>query len=181
MLDYLIPEDEVDNDTDYQNKIRKQIDRPIQTADDTEYSPEEIRTAIEALDSKKVTGENGTASEILQRAYRPFPKHIYTLYNQCLRQGCFPKLWKTVNVILITKPGNESTSDPSNYRQISIINDGGKVLEKLLFNKTIHIYKRSPEPQSIRFHPKEKHNQRGNGSKGVRIRGAATRINYNSC
>ena len=34
MLDYLIPKDEVDNNTDYQNKIRKLVERPIQTDDD---------------------------------------------------------------------------------------------------------------------------------------------------
>jgi len=138
MLDYLIPKDEVDNDTDYHNKIRKQIERPIQTADDREYSSEEIRTAIEAIHSKKAPGEDGITSEILQHAYRQFPKLIYTLYNQCLRLGCFPKIWKRVKVIPITKPGKEDTIAPSKYRPISLINDGGKVLEKLLINRIMH-------------------------------------------
>jgi len=53
MFDYLIPNDEVENGTDYHNKIRKQIERLIQTADDRQYSPEEIRTAIETMHSKK--------------------------------------------------------------------------------------------------------------------------------
>ena len=34
MLDYFIPKDEVDNESDYHNTIRTQIERPIQTADD---------------------------------------------------------------------------------------------------------------------------------------------------
>jgi len=76
MLDYLIPKDEVNNDTDYHNKIRKQIERPIQTANDREYSPEEIRTAIEVIHSKKAPGEEGITSEIIQRAHRQFPKLI---------------------------------------------------------------------------------------------------------
>jgi len=76
MLDYLIPKDEVNNDTDYHNNIRKQIQRPIQTADDREYTPEEIRTAIEAIHRKKATGEDVITSEIQQRAYRQFPKLI---------------------------------------------------------------------------------------------------------
>ena len=86
MLDYLIPKDDEDNESDYDNTIKTQTERPIQTADDREYSPEEIRTAIEAINSKKAPGEDGITSEILQRAYKQFPNFIYTLYNQCLRQ-----------------------------------------------------------------------------------------------
>ena len=43
--------------------------------------------AIEAINSKKAPEEEGITSEILQRAYKQFPNLIYTLYNQCLRQG----------------------------------------------------------------------------------------------
>jgi hypothetical protein len=94
MLDYLIAKDDEDKDSDYHNTIRAQIEIPIQTADDREYTPEETRTAIEILKSKKAPGEDGITSEILQRAYKQFPSFIHTIYNQCLRQGCFPKRWK---------------------------------------------------------------------------------------
>ena len=43
MLECLVPKDEVDNESDYHNTIRTQTERPIQTADDREYSLEEIR------------------------------------------------------------------------------------------------------------------------------------------
>jgi hypothetical protein len=91
VLDYLIPKDDEDNDSDYQKTIRTEIGRPIQTADDREYTPEEIETAIEVINSKKAPGEDGITSNILQRAYKQFPKLINTIYNQCLRWGCFPK------------------------------------------------------------------------------------------
>jgi len=120
MLVNLIPKDEVDNDTHYHNKIRKQMGRPIQTADDREYSPEEIRTAIEALHSKKAPGENGITNEIIKLAHRQFLKLIFTLYNLCFNQGCFPKLWKRVKLIPITKPGKESTNVPSKYRTTNL-------------------------------------------------------------
>jgi hypothetical protein len=54
-LDYLIPKDDEDNDSDYQKTIRTQIGKPIQTADDREYTPEEIGLAIEAINRKKST------------------------------------------------------------------------------------------------------------------------------
>ena len=112
MLDYLIPKDEVDNDSEYRNSIRTQTKRPIQTADDRDYSPEEIRTAIEARNSKKAPGQDGIISEILQRAYKQLQTFIHTLHNLGLRQRCFPKLWKRVKVIPTMKPGKEDTTDP---------------------------------------------------------------------
>jgi hypothetical protein len=101
MLDYLIPKDDED-DSDDQETIRTQIGWPIQKADDREYTPEEVGTAIEVINSKKSPGKDGINSNILQRAYNQFPKLINTIHNQCLRQGCFPKRLKRVKVIRIT-------------------------------------------------------------------------------
>jgi len=55
MLDYLIPKDERDKESEYHNTIRTQTERPILTADDIEYSPEEIRMAIDEINLKKIT------------------------------------------------------------------------------------------------------------------------------
>jgi len=89
MLDYLITKDEEDNDLDYHKTIRILTERPIQTADDREYTPEEIWNAIDAINCEKASGEDGITSDIFQRAYKQFPTFINTLYSECLRQGCF--------------------------------------------------------------------------------------------
>ena len=54
------------------------------------------------------------------------------------KKGCFPKRWKRVKVIPITKPRKEDTMDPSKFRTISLINVGGKVLEKTLIYRIMH-------------------------------------------
>ena len=70
-----------------------------------------------------------------------FPR-ITTIYNQCLKRGCFPKRWKITEVIPVTKPAKEKSLDPSKYRPISLLNMGGKILEKLLINRiNHHLYK----------------------------------------
>jgi len=55
-----------------------------------------------------------------------------------LKRGCFPKNWKIAKIIPVTKPGREDSLDPSKYRPISLLNIGGKVLEKLLINRIMH-------------------------------------------
>jgi len=47
-----------------------------------------------------------------------------------LRESSFPKKWKKVKIIPITKPGKENSTNVSKFRPISLINVGGKVLEK---------------------------------------------------
>jgi hypothetical protein len=128
----------VDKDSDYHKTIRTLTEQPIHTADDREFTPDEIENAIDAINCKKAPGENGIIGDIFQRAYKQFPKFINTLYNECLRQGCFPKRWKMVKVIPITNPGKEEAKDPSKFRPISLINIGGKVLEKTFIFRIMH-------------------------------------------
>jgi hypothetical protein len=59
-----------------------------------------------------------------------------------LKIGYFPKNWKIAKIVPVTKPGKEGSSDPSKYCPISLLNIGGKVLEKLLINRIMHhVYK----------------------------------------
>jgi hypothetical protein len=60
------------------------------------------------------------------------------MYNGCLRREVFPKRWKTAKLIPIVKPGKENSDEVSKFRPISLLNTGGKVLEKLLINRINH-------------------------------------------
>jgi hypothetical protein len=115
-LDYLDTKDEVDRDSDYHKTIRTLKEQPIHTADDREFTPEEIGNAIDTINCKKAPGEDGITGDIFQRAYKQFPKLINTLHNEIQRHGCFPKRWKRVNVISITKSGKEDAKEPSKFR-----------------------------------------------------------------
>jgi hypothetical protein len=55
-----------------------------------------------------------------------------------VEKRCFPKNWKIAKIIPITKPGKEDSPDPSKYHPVSLLNTGGKVLEKLLINRIMH-------------------------------------------
>ena len=111
-------------------KQSEQTEGPKQTADNREFTRDEIGNAIYAINCKKAPRKDGITCDIFQHAYKQFPNLVNTLYNKCLRQGCFPKRWKRVKVIPITKPDKEDATDPSKFRTISLINVEGKVLEK---------------------------------------------------
>jgi len=54
------------------------------------------------------------------------------------KAGMLSEDMEKAKLIPITKPGKEDKADPSKYRPISLINVGGKVLEKLLINRIMH-------------------------------------------
>ena len=58
---------------------------------------------------------------------------IVNLCNQCLMDGCFPKVFKIAKVIPLFKKGDREKID--NYRPISILPTLSKILEKIIFNR----------------------------------------------
>jgi len=81
---------------------------------------------------------DGITSDILQRSFNKFPRIVTATYNQCLIRGSFQRRWKAAKIIRMAKSGKENSKDPFKYRPISLLNIGGKVLEKLLINRINH-------------------------------------------
>jgi hypothetical protein len=136
MLDRLIA---VDREETYYNKnIRKMNEEPIQTCDVIEFTQWEVKQKIESFNGKKAPGLDGITSGIYLLTFNKFPRLVTAIYNQCLKRGRFPRRWKIAKIIQITKPGKENSTDPSKYRPISLLNIGGKLLEKLLINRINH-------------------------------------------
>jgi hypothetical protein len=94
MLERLIPEDNVLDDTDYHKNVRKLTEQPIETTDDKEFTQDEIRQIIEGLKPRKASGPDGITNEILKIVLKNIPKILTYIYNECLRSGCFTKKWK---------------------------------------------------------------------------------------
>jgi hypothetical protein len=106
-------------------------------AKDKEFTTAEIRNATGRLGNKKTPGEDGITGEIYKSAFEIFPRYITAMCNGYLNRGVFPR-WKRTKLIPITKPGKDNCEDVTNFRPISLINTGGKVLEKLLINRINH-------------------------------------------
>ena len=56
------------------------------------------------------------------------------MYNCCLQQGIFPKIWGLSKVTPIPKT-NRNSSDPNDWRPISQIALPGKILEKIIHSQ----------------------------------------------
>jgi hypothetical protein len=104
----------------------------------TTWISQEIRNTDEAMNNKKAPGEDGITGEIYNYTFKTLPKYLTAMYNGCLKHAIFPTRWKKAKLIPIVKPGKEKSYDVTKYRPISLLNVGGKVLEKLLINRINH-------------------------------------------
>jgi hypothetical protein len=138
MLEYFTPEDKEDDDTAHRRLARTQSQDPVDTADDKNFTLEEIRNAIESMGNKTAPGEDGITGESYKSTFGIFPNYVTALCNGCLRRGVFPARWKRAKLVPITKPGKENNEDVSKFRPVSLLNTGRKVLEKVLINRINH-------------------------------------------
>ena len=140
-MEHFIPEDHESNRNAHYKLIRQLAAEPLDMPDDGEFTKEEMQAVLERLVSGKAPEEGGLNRDILQRIYKRFPTLFTELYIECLRKGYFPKQWKRSTIIPIVKPGKEGSSEGTKYRPISLLNVGGKVLEKLLIDRiNYHVF-----------------------------------------
>jgi hypothetical protein len=138
MMDSFTPVDNEQDDNEYHKLVRTQTQQPPHTQDDREFTIEEIRSAVESMNNRKAPGEDGITGDIFNQVFLMLPKFITAMYNGCLRNGIFPKRWKRAMLIPIIKHGKENSLEVTKYSPISLLNVGGKVLEKVLINRTNH-------------------------------------------
>jgi hypothetical protein len=139
----LTPGDNPDNDNATHKQLRAATQELIDTADDKELSVQEVKNVVTSMGGKKVPGEDGTLSEVYKGLMEILPCYLTALYNKCLKTGIFPKRWKKAVTLLIIKPRQEGSDEVSKFRPISLLNTGGKVLEKIMINRiNYHVYSR---------------------------------------
>ena len=98
------------------------------------------------MGNKKAPGGDGIPNEVWKCVATILPKYLTAIYNGCLKEGVFPNRWKKAKIIPIVKPGKEGSDDVNKFRPISLLDSGGKVLEKLLINRiNHHMYSREHE------------------------------------
>ena len=75
-------------------------------------------------------GQDGISVTILKASFDAIPHVIQHIVNSCLAKSDFPASWKHSMVIPIFKSGD--SSNPSNFRPISIIHAIAKLEERLV-------------------------------------------------
>jgi len=143
MLQVLTPEHNQEDDTELQKNIRALAQEDTDTNDDKEFTVQEVKNVVLSMGKNKAPGEDGIRSEVFKSVVEILPRYMTAIYNGCLHKGTFTQRWKKALVIPITKPVKTESEEATKFRPISLLDTGGKVLEKLLVNRiNIHLYSR---------------------------------------
>jgi len=138
MIEHFVPEYTEDREVAHHKQVTLQASAPLQKTNDVEFTRHEVQAILEQFDHRKAPGEDALSSEILMHVFRTFPTFFTQINKECLRRGHFPKQWKRSTIVPIIKPGKEGHNEAGKYRPISLINIGGKILEKLLIDRINH-------------------------------------------
>ena len=93
---------------------------------------------IRSLDPRKSSGPGDISTRCLKLAAPGIVAPLTTIFNQSLTLGLgrVPAVWKRANVAPVFKKGDRT--DPNNYRPISVIPVVGKILERIVYQQTLH-------------------------------------------
>eukprot|EP00117_Sycon_ciliatum_P006948 scpid37906/ scgid10262/ Probable RNA-directed DNA polymerase from transposon X-element; Reverse transcriptase len=102
----------------------------------TEFEPVSAATIVshlKRLDSHKASGPDKIPPSIYKLLQKQIAPSLAQLFTISFRSGIFPSLYKIANVRPIHKRG--SSSDPSNYRPISLLPIASKLLERCAYEQ----------------------------------------------
>jgi thermostable 8-oxoguanine DNA glycosylase len=97
----------------------------------TDFSDEEVYTALKNVKNGKVAETDEILLEFFKNLGLRSISWIAKFVNKIVNTNTLPKIWREMKVIAILKP-NKETTNPKNYRPISLSLTMYKLFEKLI-------------------------------------------------
>jgi hypothetical protein len=98
------------------------------------FDLKELNLAIKQLNKRSSNGEDKIHNKMLQNTCQEFRKIILNLINETVKQAKIPKEWKNSVISMIPKK-NKNSSNPIEYRPISMTSCIAKLAERLILSK----------------------------------------------
>ena len=99
-------------------------------------TPKMVRKVIMNLDWSKGSDPDCIPVVVLKNCEPELSYRLAKLFNKCLKESCFPEIWKVSSVVPVFKNvGERSTA--KNYHPVSLLSVVSEVFEKLVNNRIV--------------------------------------------
>jgi hypothetical protein len=132
ILKALLPDDNPAEDTERQRHIRRRAEFITKTHPSHPITEPEVAAALRRVRTKVSPGLDCISGPIIKKAWPTAGPVITIVMDEALRKGMFPDCWKPGKLVILTKPGDKSKTDPKAYRPITLLPAMGKLFEKIL-------------------------------------------------
>ena len=125
-------------DTEFKDKIDKDVSSwKSRSTKGDESIPfltiEAFKSILSTTKSNSAPGDDQVTYDVLKLCNDNTLKQLCQILNNCLKQNIFPSSWKKAKVIMLQKPGRDTTQ-PAGYRPISLLSCLGKIYERHIYN-----------------------------------------------
>ena len=95
-----------------------------------------VKKVITDLDSSKASGPDCIPMVVLKNCDPELSYILAKLFNNCLKEFCFPDCWKVLLVVPVFKDVGERSA-AKNYCPVSLLSVASKFFQKLVNNRIV--------------------------------------------
>jgi len=118
--------------------ILARIHGPNNGRENLDFTPTELKVAVERMKSSGAEGPDGVAPRFIQHLGPAALEYFLGCCNRSWYEGFLPQQWRTATIIPILKSGKPA-SEVDSFRPISLTSCLGKVMERLVCNRLYHM------------------------------------------